>query len=307
MNKTFNDLLNKIPKEQKEQILNKLKLEDPKYESILEDSNDYLTRLYNKKTQDKDKQLEFVINFGPQASGKGVIKNKIYPFYDNINVDEIAQLLCKKEICDSEEYFKDLRPPADKESDRRLIKSIMAKNNIVWETMGANIKWIIYYILFMKKHNYKIVISFPIVKLKTLVERCQKRKQTASCEKIPDIRKNVYNNFLYLLPFVDQVVLFDNNNDLRYIYKDDCIKVKKEDFDKIFDTESDSDIIKYLNEKTLCEDQKNDITEIPFKQIEKLNQYGGRKSNKRKSNKRKSKRKSNKQKSKRKSKNKNKK
>ncbi len=208
----------------------------------------------------------FIINYGPPASGKGSIKNNIsnklgIEDYIDIDVDKIVIDICKKEKnenCDNMNqeqymYYRKRKDAinADEISDNQLHESLQDGKNIIWETTGNNIEWIINtYIPLIRKYDYKIILSLPIVQLETIIKRCNLRKQAANCSKdyLEKVRNNSYKNFEYLAFYCDVVLIYNNNNSDPYIiYDSNNMTECKIDNDIINDkTKAGETILQYL-------------------------------------------------------------
>ena len=176
----------------------------------------------------------FIINYGPPASGKGSIKTKIFEYleikdYVDVNVDNFVVKKCEEDntanisICNTmnQEQYKKYRVKADELSDYTLNKGLEEGKHILWETTGNSVDWTIStYIPLAKKHGYKIVISFPIVKYATIKSRCENRAQAANCstDYLTGMRNNSYKNFKKISPYCDIVLIYDNNDAPKLIY-----------------------------------------------------------------------------------------
>lgn len=163
----------------------------------------------------------FVIKYGPPASGKGtMIKNIISDLnisnYIDINVDSYVQYLIEKDKLEFNETNYNLkRKIADNISDNIFINCIINNNHILWETTGRNTFYTEnVYIPFTKKYNYNIVLTIPIVILKSIIERCEKRTaQIANCTEdyLRDIKEKSSANFPALAKKCDLILIYDNN------------------------------------------------------------------------------------------------
>lgn len=174
----------------------------------------------------------FIISFGPPASGKGGMKIAIQNFLEtqlvDVNVDQIVEKICSRTLVnydcskiDQETYFK-LREQADKESDQLLIDSVINRQNVIWETTGANLGWIMQALFFMKENNYEVILSVPIVGLNQLITRCEKRPQAANCsrEYLSKVRGKFSKDFPKIAEQADRVLIFDNSQKQSFLIYD---------------------------------------------------------------------------------------
>jgi hypothetical protein len=154
----------------------------------------------------------------------------------DVDVDTIVKSICERKLininCDdlSQKKYFELRTEADEKSNKLLISSVIDRKNVIWETTGANLSWIMYAIYFMKEYNYVIIVVIPITRLNQLIERCKARPQTANCsdEYLSSMRMKSYTNFPEIAGKCDRVLIFDNVSRLFLIYDsldDYCNKI----------------------------------------------------------------------------------
>lgn len=193
----------------------------------LEDRLEMLMEINGISSFDTSSKRWFVINYGPPASGKGSIKTTSYILkllsnnFSDIDIDTIVADMFGGDVSElSQEKYWELRTRADEESDNRLIRSIINRNNIIWETTGRSKAWIKYVIDFMKQNGYHILLAIPMIYLSEEVSRCKQRKQAANCslKYLGDIRAQSYNNFEEISNECDRTLIFDNNKKMFLIY-----------------------------------------------------------------------------------------
>lgn len=193
----------------------------------LEDRLEMMMEFNGISSIDTSSQRWFVINYGPPASGKGGVKTNSYILkllsnsFSDIDVDTIVADMFHGDVSKltQEKYWK-LRTKADEESDNQLIRSVINRSNIIWETTGKNKAWIKYVIEFMKQNGYLILLVIPMLYLSEEVSRCRQRKQAANCslEYLGDIRLQSYNNFEDISKESNRTLIFDNNKKMFLLY-----------------------------------------------------------------------------------------
>jgi hypothetical protein len=170
-----------------------------------------------------------VIKYGPPSSGKGYLEGLLaksinVDSYIDVNVDKYVEYafshkdICEK--CDStspitqDEYFYLRNKFASNMSDDVMYMALRKGQHVMWETTGNSVDWTINYVIpLVKKFNYQVVLMYPLVNLKNLVERCSKRAQAANCTEqyIGTIKRNADKNFAVLIKHIDTTFIYDNN------------------------------------------------------------------------------------------------
>ena len=209
--------------------------------------------IYSKflKNKTKTDAPTFYIKYGPPASGKGTIMDKISKEEEkNINnivvveIDTIIQehedykkkrneLLEKlknkksnkedinKELSDLYfKYRKNVETPnikGDDISDAITYGAIEEGLDVAWETNGNDIDWTKNVVIpKIKKINndYKIVIVYPLVPLERLLERAHKREEETGqtpANNIEEMTKNAAKNIIEMKEIVDTIYIYDNS------------------------------------------------------------------------------------------------
>jgi predicted ABC-type ATPase len=209
--------------------------------------------IYSKFLKNKTKTVAptFYIKYGPPASGKGTIMDKVAKIEQkNINnivvveIDTIIQehedykkkrneLLEKlknnefnkedinKELSDLYfKYRKNVETPnikGDDISDSITYGAIEEGLDVAWETNGNDIDWTKNVVIpKIKKINndYKIVIAYPLVPLEHLLERAHRREEETGqtpANNIEEMTKNAAKNILEMKKIVDTIYIYDNS------------------------------------------------------------------------------------------------
>ena len=209
--------------------------------------------IYSKflKNKTKTDKPTFYIKYGPPASGKGTIMDKVakeeQKDLNNIVIVEIdtiiqehkdyikkkGELLKKlknnknnkkdinKELTDLYfKYRKNVESPnikGDDISDAITYGAIDEGLDVAWETNGHDIDWTKNVMIpKIKKINnkYKIVIVYPLVPLKLLLERARIREETTGqtpANNIEEMAKNAPKNLLKMKKIVDTIYIYDNS------------------------------------------------------------------------------------------------
>jgi predicted ABC-type ATPase len=177
------------------------------------------------------RQPVFYIKYGPPASGKGGIMEKVLKkdmlsldSLVTIEVDSIIEsnkIYLKKRskledpVAKSELYWQ-YRGEADIISDQILNIALIDHYDIGWETTGMTIAWTVREIKRIQKQGYTITLVYPLVPADTLVSRSLEREkktgQTPAPEKqIRDGVNKAINNLKKLLDYVDNIYIYDNS------------------------------------------------------------------------------------------------
>ena len=202
----------------------------------MEKFDSHMQRIYDRTLDQSSpsKNPVILIKYGPPASGKGR-KECLDRFYEHaekfgfdkrnfvdINVDNIvSELDIKNEVkSDSLKYFK-FRPKANLIADFLLKDAFDFKMNIVFETTGSRLdeEWFVNYLINPAiKNKFSIVVAYPLVPLRTLIDRSAKRAleigRNPDPEQIKIDAKNAAKNINILYKYVDLIILFDNRFDV---------------------------------------------------------------------------------------------
>jgi hypothetical protein len=202
----------------------------------------------------------FVINYGPPASGKSMLKKnelilQLVSEFTDIDVDTIVSSLYAQmggaypSIPTQEMYFT-LRKEADERSDEMLINSVVNGRNVLWETTGKDKAWVKYVVEFMKQNGYRVLLILPYVFYSIQVERCRRRQQAANCTEqyLADIREKSYKNFRGIAKVSDRVLVFDNNFKTFLIY-DSLTSSSCADVENLVNDPNQTALHRYLLEK----------------------------------------------------------
>jgi predicted ABC-type ATPase len=182
-------------------------------------------------------QKYFFIKYGPPASGKGGIMNKVLQKKNidqktlvTVEVDSIIEqmdgfvqhrdnIVKAKNIDNNEQlqilYWK-YRKIADNIADGVLNKALLENFNIAWETTGFQIDWTVSEINRIKKLGYTIVLVYPIVPTHMLISRAKERalKSGQIAKPSKQIQNSVEKaalNATRLIPYVDEALIYDNS------------------------------------------------------------------------------------------------
>ena len=209
--------------------------------------------IYSKflKNKTKTDAPTFYIKYGPPASGKGTIMDKVAKEEEKdinnivvVEIDTIIQehedymekrneLLEKlknnksnkedinKELSDLYfKYRKNVETPnikGDDISDAITYGAIEEGLDVAWETNGNDIDWtknvVIPKIKTINK-EYKIVIVYPLVPLELLLERVHRREEETGqtpANNIEEMAKNAAKNLLEMKEIVDIIYIYDNS------------------------------------------------------------------------------------------------
>ena len=209
--------------------------------------------IYSKflKKKTKTDKPTFYIKYGPPSSGKGTIMDKVaqkeQKDVNNIVIVEIDTIIQEHEdykkkrnellekIKDKEsnkedinkeltdlyfKYRKNVESPnikGDDISDAITYGAIEEGLDVSWETNGHDIDWTKNVMIpKIKKINnkYKIVIVYPLVPLKLLLERARIREETTGqtpANNIEEMAKNAAINLLEMKKIVDTIYIYDNS------------------------------------------------------------------------------------------------
>lgn len=207
----------------------------------------------------------FIISYGPPASGKSPTGNPFqitmecighhmnkptnnqkdddYCLENNIlpvNVDNIIKMF-KERVKDFvvdcktlESDYVQMRSFADSFSDTLLNYGLNMRYNILWETTGSNYEWIMKEIFRIRNMGYRVVIYYPLVSLKNLIQRAESRQNAtgqigAPQERITQVQKLAAKNMERIIlnkiktgSGPDDVFIYDNNgsrNDTKSIFQ----------------------------------------------------------------------------------------
>ena len=175
-------------------------------------------------------QKYLIINYGPPASGKSTILNKILhrfkirSFFDASIDNRINKYISDNNIkiknFDEDKYW-ELRnivyPILDNEIDIAFTKN----KSIVFEVTGKNIGFTVEHMVpSARKYNFVIILVMPVVKLGDIISRCKNRKQVSNCSSkfLKELRESSYLNFITLADLSEIVIVYDNNGETTEVY-----------------------------------------------------------------------------------------
>ena len=183
---------------------------------------------------------KFFITIGPSASGKATVAKKAMMQISNrtgeesefarIVVDEIVESYPKyaeiKTRChdksQSQRLYYGIRKDfgVDDLSDDALNDALSGKRDIVWETTGENIAWVVQEAERIKRLGYEVILLYPFVATSSLLERALQRQRDTGQEPAPPdqitrtARLASKNTILMMQKgHADRLMLFDNNGE----------------------------------------------------------------------------------------------
>lgn len=211
-------------------------------------SKDYINQLIKNTFQNKKppKNPKLKILYGIPGSGKGTImkkynllnRNTTMINYDNIIMNNPKYIKEKKKTKGAKnlqklyfKYRKDIYKIDNMLSDIILNK----KYSLIWETTGFNVDFMYSWFHKLHKKGYTLELHIPIVSLDKVYKRVEKRARNENQEPAP--KKNIkeiydisYNNVMKLLPYLDNIYIYENETKLEKaikitsIYKIECLQ-----------------------------------------------------------------------------------
>ena len=180
----------------------------------------------------------FYITYGPPASGKATIMNRVLEMEGKsektvveVNIDNIVKNYrsynnkrnqLKRAYGESksilkiknQELYRSCRDKlADEASDTLLDKALLRRHDIVWETTGGNIAWTVKEAMRIRKLGYEIVLVYPYVQQSNLITRANSRpdQESAPDDEIKTVAKLAQKHLPKLINYVDRVYIYNNN------------------------------------------------------------------------------------------------
>lgn len=251
-------------------------------------SKKYIDQLVKNTFRNKvpPKQPKLKILYGIPGSGKGTIMKKYNLLNKNttmINYDTIIhdnpKYLEEKEKTKGAKKLQDLYFKFRKDIykiDNMLSEMILKKKySLIWETTGFNVDFMYSWFHRLHKMGYIIELHIPMLSLDKVYQRVEKRARIEKQEPAPrKVIKNMYDtcysNVIKLLPYLNNIYIYDNDTKLEKaikitsIYKIKCFKkVNCETLDLVKKTFPDilyKAIISENNCQKRCKKIKNNLS-----------------------------------------------
>jgi predicted ABC-type ATPase len=176
-------------------------------------------------------QPTFAVLYGPPGSGKSTILNKIYEQEKtyrlrrdetvHVDVDTIVtsfpsyapELEAASTTTLKDGVYAKYRQLADVFSQRLLDTSLFHRHSVAWETMGRTVDWTMEELNRIRRLGYHMMVIYPFISsVELLKKRVAERKTQHGASNIEEIWKRSKSNFAKILPFLDQIVIFDNSS-----------------------------------------------------------------------------------------------
>ncbi len=192
----------------------------------------------------KDKQPVrpyFIITYGPPGSGKSSVldsvlkdlgilrKNVVEVLVDEViqrsprYLDDVAAIVTQhaesmeRERSLTAAYFKYRYSSADAIADGILYRAFIERYDVIWETTGNDVSWILKTINEARREGYAIVVVYPFVTLGQLLSRVMSRASSNPVNpRLPDtayITANFHNaqrNFETIVGASDMALVYQN-------------------------------------------------------------------------------------------------
>lgn len=180
------------------------------------------------------------ITYGPQGSGKSRIITKVYEDMklSESRISNIVRINIDEMIENDPNYrkpytYEQLRKCAWNTSDEIEKTALNNECDVLMETTGRNVQWIVEMVKNLKDKNYTLVIAYPLVDKKVLIERLSKRYLETSQEyAVQGILSNMLESLKNLVKLDDigkSIIYIYNNTEedpkllIRYQRKEDDI------------------------------------------------------------------------------------
>lgn len=127
------------------------------------------------------------------------------------NVSKEMKALCSLAL---QQKYHTCRKEVDDISTLLFRTAIQNRYNILYETTGNNVSWLMGDLHTLRASGYEIILVYPIVPLKTLLQRLDVRekqeKRIVNRAFVNTNYVNALNHLHQVLPHVDHLYLFDN-------------------------------------------------------------------------------------------------
>eukprot|EP00742_Colponemidia_sp_Colp-10_P015390 GILJ01017556.1.p1 GENE.GILJ01017556.1~~GILJ01017556.1.p1 ORF type:complete len:261 (+),score=24.59 GILJ01017556.1:118-900(+) len=168
-----------------------------------------------------------IIAYGATGSGKSFVVNTLIrhelhmtdaqrdAHCVNILVDDLVENITMFHQQPDKLYFP-CRKEVDDLSNLILKRAVAEGLNVVYETTGRSVSWLIGDLRFFQRHGYEIVLAYPLVDYPILIDRLQRRNnqgsRTVDIQSIPQAIQLAKDNIKHVMPFIDTMLVYNNNN-----------------------------------------------------------------------------------------------
>jgi predicted ABC-type ATPase len=181
----------------------------------------------------------FIIKYGPPASGKNTVMKLLHNYFPSLNhdstVDADLDVIIsempefKQDKSNRQEAYQRWKPLGMEIMDDLIRQATLIPCNVTFETTGKSIAWTVPLIKQMISIGYRIVLMYPLVQLTQLIARAKQREKatgqvaapvnttTVNGIQIPGItemNERALRNLQYLIPYLDELFLIDNNEEV---------------------------------------------------------------------------------------------
>ncbi len=182
----------------------------------------------------------FIVKYGPPASGKNTVMSIVREYYPTLTQDTTVDADLDVIISQLPEFQKQVSPTHNKQEayqtwralgmevmDDVIRQATLLPCHITFETTGASVDWTIPLLKQMISSGYRIVLMYPLVHVDKLVERAKQRERKTGQVAAPahttminnrkvlgihEINQAAIQNLQFLIPFVDDLLMIDNNH-----------------------------------------------------------------------------------------------
>lgn len=195
--------------------------------------------------------MKFIFVYGPPGSGKTYFINNILKNKDNYVILSIDDMLlelpeykteideCKQKFsaddnvsAETAEHCQNLFHKYYKEVSvlftERYNDAISNKKNIIIELTGRNVSRFTHEKNILSRHpdDYTFELVYPLVPTDVLIQRVKDRSKITgryvSPENIKIMKDQAQTNFVVLVPYMDKIKLYDENNKIIFKLKKTC-------------------------------------------------------------------------------------